>query len=142
MATATQATLADFLPTVPRTPPAAVRRRNTTTAKAAQSAPGVTATVTRRQRTRVSSPPTAPASSAPPEESKRQKFLRLGGGRMVNVLRSIRLLGNLANRGIYDWTEQDVATMRQAIDAQLDASFGKFERGQVVRLENEFRFVD
>lgn len=140
MAVATQAKLADFLPAVPRTPQAPMRPRNT--AKAPQTTPTVTATVTRRRGTRVSSPPTAPASPAPPEESKRQKFLRIGGGRMVNTLRSIRLIGNLANRGIYDWTEQDVATMRQAIDAQLDASFGKFERGQVVRLENEFRFVD
>ena len=147
MASSHGVSLADFLPQVPKTPqvhrepeqaPQPRRRRQRTNQAKQSSANDVTATVTRQRRR--ASPPIAPVAPSAPEEGKREKFMRLGAGRMVNVLRSIRLLGNLANRGIYEWTEQDVKTMRQAIDAQLDQSFSKFERSAVVRLENTFKF--
>lgn len=103
----------------------------------------VTATVTEQPQPTVTSPPTAFTDDRHDlnhEEDRRTKFLRIGGGRMVNVLRSIRLLGNLGNTGTYEWTDNDVKTMRDAIEAQLEISFRKFERGQIVRLERTFRF--
>jgi hypothetical protein len=146
MAQATSTTdLSQFLPPVPKTPQVHIardggerpRRQRRNSTKPA-SAKGVTATVTPARRR--ASPPTAPAVPSAPEESKRDKFLRIGGGRMVNVLRSIRLLGNLANRGIYEWRPEDVEQMRRVINDQLDRSFRKFEREQVVRLEQTFHF--
>lgn len=140
--------LTDFLPSVPTTPPArarqadtppAARRRRTKPNASATPTAAVTATVTPVRRRRVTSPPVQPSQPAQPEESKRDKFLRIGGHRMVNVLRSIRLLGNLANTGIYEWSEEDVKRMRSVINDQLDLSFAKFSKGSVVRLENVFK---
>lgn len=141
---ATAATdISAFLPNVPRTPPARARTADTQQPRTqrrrrptnpTQPNENVTAAVTRSRR-RAAAP--APAK---PEESKRDKFLRIGGGRMVNVLRSVRLLGNLANRAVYEWKEEDVANMRKAIDAQLDASFKKFAKSTDERLEHTFHF--
>jgi hypothetical protein len=144
MATSQGISLQDFLPNVPTVPQnrartdqtePRTRRRNSTKPVATQ--PVVTATVTPVRKRRAKSPPIAPVQ---PEEGKREKFLRIGGSRMVNVLRSIRLLGNLANGAIYEWKPEDVELMRKTIDAQLDASFGKFEKSRVTRLEETFAF--
>lgn len=137
-----------FLPSVPKVPPARARgdgnqparqsRSRRTTPNTPNGQTGVTATVTQARSRRRAAPPLAPAA---PEEAPRQKFLRIGGGRMVNTLRSVRLLGNLANRAIYEWTDEDVALMRKAIDAQLDATFQKFAaKNTAERLEHTFHF--
>lgn len=139
--------ISQFLPNVPRTPPVRTERasdgnmpaprRRRTKPNTQTDRTNVTATVTKEPVRRRASPPVAPPA---PEEDKRTKFLRIGGGRMVNVLRSIRLLGNLANRAVYGWNDEDVETMRKAIDAQLDASFKKFAARSDTKLEHTFHF--
>lgn len=41
-------------------------------------------------------------------ESKRDKFKRLAGKRVNKVIEALRIFGNLSNRAIYDYTEEDV----------------------------------
>lgn len=65
----------------------------------------------------------------PEDENRRQRFERIMTARMNRVLNSIRLLGNLASPA-YDYSEQDVAVVKQAIEEQLTKSMGRFERSR------------
>lgn len=61
-------------------------------------------------------------------EPKDVKFTRLGLPRMTKALSAIRQLGNLST-GQYSYTPEQIAKMRKALDAQIDETFAKFERG-------------
>ncbi len=58
--------------------------------------------------------------SAPkPEETSRQRFVRLANKRVANAMDAIRLIGNLSNRSSYDYSEQDVEKIFQALTMRL-----------------------
>lgn len=62
----------------------------------------------------------------PPTERKDATFARLAEPRVNRALDSIRLVGNLSNRGRYDYDPVDVAaimsTLRQAVN-DIEARF-------------------
>lgn len=60
-------------------------------------------------------------------ESRREKFERIALARMNRALNSIRLLGNLASYN-YDWTEADIARMKQSIAEVSNETFARFQR--------------
>lgn len=72
---------------------------------------------------------TAPRSAArkPEVETARQRFLRLGQGRMVNALHAIRLIGNLSAQG-YEWTPDDIVLMKASIAEVVEEGFARFAR--------------
>lgn len=71
---------------------------------------------------------TTPATLVPkPDETPRDKFERLLVSRMNRVLNAIRLLGNLASPA-YDYHEQDVHQVHQAVTLQLAESLDRFKR--------------
>jgi hypothetical protein len=53
------------------------------------------------------------------QESKRDRFTRVAERRTNAVLEKIRVLGNCANRSIYDYTEEDVTKVFGAIKKAL-----------------------
>lgn len=57
---------------------------------------------------------------------KRENFVRLASKRTTNVLNCIRVLGNLANRGSYEFTEDDVNKIVAAIQKELGSVESKF----------------
>lgn len=64
---------------------------------------------------------------------KRDAFKKLAEKRTNAVLEKIRILGNLANRRAYDYSESDIRKMFAAIDEELrsvKASFRATERRQ------------
>lgn len=61
----------------------------------------------------------------PPGETKRGKFLRVGASRMNNALYYVELIGNLSHPD-YQWTDEDVAKMRQALLDKIDETFKRF----------------
>lgn len=63
------------------------------------------------------------------EESRRQRFKRLATRRVNKALNQLRVLGNLANKSYYDYTEEDISRMFKAIDSQVKALKGKFHTG-------------
>ena len=63
----------------------------------------------------------------PSGETDREKFLRLGKNRVNAALRAIRVIGNLSNRGNYDYTPKDVNTMFSALQKALNEAKAKFE---------------
>ena len=64
------------------------------------------------------------------ENVKATAFKRLAEQRTNAVLEKIRILGNCANRSLYDYTEEDVRRIFHAIHAELRKSRDKFENGK------------
>lgn len=62
---------------------------------------------------------------APVGETKAQAFKRLGTARMNAALHKIRLLGNLS---AYEYTDMQVARMREALNDALDQAFKRFSK--------------
>jgi len=52
-------------------------------------------------------------------ESKRNKFARLATARTKIVLQKIKVLGNCSNNYIYEYTEQDVKRIFEAIEKEV-----------------------
>jgi len=52
-------------------------------------------------------------------ESKLQRFERLGQKRMTEALRRLRLVGNLSNRSNYDYTEDHVKQILDALESEV-----------------------
>ena len=63
-------------------------------------------------------------SSVPADETKAAKFTRLANGRYVNVVRGLRGLGKLGTSA-YERTDEQVATLRKLILAELDDACAK-----------------
>jgi len=59
-------------------------------------------------------------------ETRQEKFKRLANKRTNAVLNKLRLLGNLANRANYDYSEDEVRKIFFAIDSQLRTMKAKF----------------
>jgi hypothetical protein len=60
----------------------------------------------------------------------REKFVRLATRRVSNALKAMQLIGNLANRSNYDYTETDGQKIFRALQDELSASRKKFEMAQ------------
>lgn len=52
-------------------------------------------------------------------ESKREKFVRLAENRTNKALEIIRLLGNLSNRSVYEYTAADVEKIFSALECEI-----------------------
>lgn len=63
-------------------------------------------------------------------DADREKFVRLATKRVSNALKSMQLIGNLANRSNYDYTEADVQKIFRALQEELSASKKKFDMAQ------------
>ena len=53
------------------------------------------------------------------EETKAEKFIRLGEYRMNKAVDAIGRLENLANRGSYEYTQEQVDVMFQALEGRV-----------------------
>lgn len=61
-------------------------------------------------------------------ETKYGKFKRLANLRGSRTLEQIRLLGNLANRGNYDYADEDVRKLFSVLEDELRTTKAKFTR--------------
>jgi len=57
----------------------------------------------------------------------RQKFVKLANRRVSSALKQIQLIGNLANRSSYDYTEEDVSKIFKALNSELNACNKRFD---------------
>jgi len=67
-----------------------------------------------------------PRKKISPNENKREKFLRLATQRTKEVLSRLRILGNCANRSVYDYNEDDIDKIFSAIKDQIKNTEAKF----------------
>ena len=59
--------------------------------------------------------------------NSREKFVELAEKRVVRSIKDIRLIGNLANRNNYDYTETDVKKIINALDDEIKSLKSRFE---------------
>ena len=52
-------------------------------------------------------------------ENKEQRFTRVAEKRVQNVLESLRKLSQCSNRRMYEWNEEQLIKIWQAIDTEL-----------------------
>jgi len=60
-------------------------------------------------------------------EKDRDKFVDLANKRVSKALQTIQLIGNLANRSNYDYTEDDVGKIFRALQEELAACKKRFD---------------
>ncbi len=59
-------------------------------------------------------------------EHDREKFVELANRRVNRALKCLHLIGNLSNRSNYDYTEEDVAAIFQALRDELKRNEERF----------------
>ncbi|WP_223478073.1 hypothetical protein [Oricola indica] len=69
---------------------------------------------------------------------KRKKFIDLAEARVNRAIKDIRLIGNLANKGAYDYTDEDSRKMFRAIQKELDMAKSRFS-GDSGGKDSEFK---
>ena len=52
-------------------------------------------------------------------ETRRDRFVRLANKRVNAAIKAIRLVGNLSNRGNYEYTNEDAAAIARALEKEL-----------------------
>ena len=57
---------------------------------------------------------------------KRKKFVELAEARVNRAIKDIRLIGNLANRSAYEYSEEDVRKVFRALSREIDAAKSRF----------------
>jgi len=62
-----------------------------------------------------------------PREEDREKFVKLASARVSKALKDIQLIGNLANRSNYDYTDGDVTKIFKALNDEIAACKKRFE---------------
>lgn len=78
-----------------------------------------------------------PKTPTVPDETSRDRFLRIGTARMNRVLDHIRLLGNLSSTN-YEWSEQDLRNIQEAIVQELSKAMGRFQKTRASKTEFTF----
>jgi hypothetical protein len=74
-------------------------------------------------------------------ETKRDKFVRIAQRRTNVTLRFLRLIGNLADRRNYDYTDEHVQLIFNAIDQEVRSMKAKF-RSDAGDAFKTFKFGD
>jgi uncharacterized protein YutE (UPF0331/DUF86 family) len=67
-----------------------------------------------------------PRKKIPTNETKREKFLRLATQRTKEILSRLRILGNCANRQVYEYNEADIDKIFSAVKEQMKNTEAKF----------------
>jgi len=74
------------------------------------------------------------------DERKLRNFERLAERRTATILKKLKLLGNLANRNNYSYSDEHVKQMFSAIDRELKATRDRFSASSSERAEPDFQF--
>lgn len=73
------------------------------------------------------------------EETKHDKFKRLAEKRTNDIINKLRLVGNLSNRQQYDYSDEEVSELFEAIRDALKRSESTFNNS-VVKNNDKFSF--
>jgi hypothetical protein len=61
--------------------------------------------------------------------ASREKFVELAEKRVNNAIRSIRVVGNLSNSNLYEYSQKDVSRIMAALKEELDSVNARFKSG-------------
>jgi hypothetical protein len=59
-------------------------------------------------------------------EEKRERFKRLASSRTNEILKKLKILGNCSNRSAYEYSEEDVNKIFNALEKAMKESRSKF----------------
>jgi len=74
------------------------------------------------------------------KKDKRAKFIELGEKRMANAIKSLRLIGNLADKNNYHYAQEDAAEIAKALKQELNDTLAKFKSSGSSPEGSGFRF--
>lgn len=69
------------------------------------------------------------------QHQKSERFRKLAETRTNNVLKALKVLGNCANRSLYDYSDEEVRRIFRALNEKIEETKGKFKYS-----EKEFKF--
>lgn len=72
---------------------------------------------------------------------KRRKFIELAEARVNRAIKDLRLVGNLANRAAYDYSDDDAKKIFRALQKELDSARSRFT-GDAGGKDAEFRLTE
>jgi len=72
------------------------------------------------------------------KKEKRERFVRLAVKRVNRAIRDIRLIGNLSNRAVYEYTEEDSRKIVRALQKEVENVRARFG-GPGDAGDNEFK---
>ena len=64
---------------------------------------------------------------SPKNEDKRERFKRLAQARTNRVLKTLKILGNCADRGRYQYAKEDMERIFLAVDRRLNKTKARFD---------------
>lgn len=76
--------------------------------------------------------------SSEQSRNKRDKFLELANKRVTRALKDIRLVGNLANRKNYEYSDEEAKKITRALQSELERVKQDFQHGSQP-LKNKFK---
>lgn len=59
-------------------------------------------------------------------ENKRDRFVRIAETRTNKILSMIKLLGNCSNRGVYDYNDEDISKIFNALEKETRIAKQRF----------------
>jgi hypothetical protein len=62
--------------------------------------------------------------------SKRENFVRLAEARVSRAMQSISVIGNLANRGNYEYSEDDLRKINKALTSEIETMSMRFRNAE------------
>jgi hypothetical protein len=71
---------------------------------------------------------------------KRKKFVELAEARVNRAIKDMRLIGNLANRAAYDYSDDDTKMIFRTLQKELDTAKARFT-GDTGGRDGEFRLT-
>lgn len=63
------------------------------------------------------------------KETKRERFVRIAEARTNRILDNMRLLGNCSHKGNYDYTDDDIKKIFNALESELRRQKARFQGG-------------
>ena len=58
---------------------------------------------------------------------RRERFIKVGERRINNALKAINLIGNLANKGNYEYSQSEVKRIERVLKEELAVTMNKFD---------------
>ncbi len=62
------------------------------------------------------------------KETKRERFIRVAESRTNKILQQIRLIGNLSNKNVYEYSDQDIEKIFAALEEEITVQKEKFQQ--------------
>jgi hypothetical protein len=76
------------------------------------------------------------------KKDKRAKFIELGEKRMANAIKALRLIGNLADKNNYHYTQEDSLELAKALKHELNDTLAKFQSSGANSDSSTFKFTN